>query len=105
MTPDQLVVPPPNVKILDYPGTIGIGVAIIYTTALLFISSRFDRTNGVLTISLMVVLGMLGVVTFCLFYTIPNDEITSAAIGGLTASFGAVIAYWLSRPHLPPPKE
>jgi hypothetical protein len=55
----------------------------------------------------MVVLGMLGVVTFCLFYTIPNDEITSAAIGGLTASFGAVIAYWLSRPHPPhePPKE
>jgi uncharacterized BrkB/YihY/UPF0761 family membrane protein len=46
----------------------------------------------------MVVLAFSGVVMFCLFFTVPNDEITSGAIGGLVAAFGAVVAHWLGRP-------
>jgi hypothetical protein len=34
-------------------------------------------------------------------FTIPTDEITSGAIGGLVAAFGAVVAYWLSRGRPP----
>jgi hypothetical protein len=98
MRPEDLVVPPPTPKIIDYPGTVGIGICIIFTTVLLFVSDKFDVTNGPLTISLLVVLGFLGVVTLCVFYTIPTDETTSMVIGGLTAAFGAIISYWLSRP-------
>jgi uncharacterized BrkB/YihY/UPF0761 family membrane protein len=93
----DIVVLPLTPKLLDYPATIGIGVGIVFITVLLIISSKFDHTGGVLTISLLIVLAFIGVVTFCMFFTIPNDEITSGVIGGLVAAFGAVIAHWIGR--------
>jgi uncharacterized BrkB/YihY/UPF0761 family membrane protein len=97
MSPGDLVVPPPTVKMFDYPAATGIAFGIAFTTLLLFVAGKFDATGGVLTLSILVVLAMIGVVTFCLFYTVPNDEITSGAVGGLIAAFGAVIAHWLGR--------
>jgi apolipoprotein N-acyltransferase len=94
---DPLVVPPPTPRIFDYPGTVGIAFLIVFTSALLFISGKFDATGGVLTISLMIVLAMLGAVVFSLFFTIPVDQSTAALIGGLTAAFGAVVTHWLGR--------
>lgn len=82
---------------MDYPASVGIAFAIVFTTALLVVSSKFDPTLGVLTISLLVVVAFLGTVVFCLFFTVPNDEITSGVVGGLIAAFGAVIAHWLGR--------
>ena len=38
---------------------------------------------------------MLGSVAYCLIFTIPTDDITPGVVGGLTAGFGAVVAYWL----------
>lgn len=97
MSPGDLIVPPPTPKLLDYPASLGIALEIVFVTILLFVSSKFDQSGGVLTISLLVVLAFIGVVTFCVFFTVPNDEATAAVIGGLTASFGAIIAYWLGR--------
>ena len=94
---EPLVVPPPVPKLMDYPASIGVSIAVVLTTVLLIVVTKFDATGGVLTISLLVVLAFLGLVTFCAFFTIPADEITSSAIGGLTAAFGAVVAYWLGR--------
>jgi hypothetical protein len=102
MAAPDLVVPPPVPKLLDYPASIGLAIAVVLTTILLVVTSRFDSTGGTLTISLLVVLGFLSLVTFCAFFTIPSDEITSGAIGGLVAAFGAVVAYWLSRSREPP---
>jgi uncharacterized BrkB/YihY/UPF0761 family membrane protein len=98
MSPSDVVAPPPVPKIVDYPGAIGIALVIAFTTVLLIVSGRFDVTGGVLTLSLLVVLAFLATVIFCLFFTVPNDEITSGVIGGLIAAFGAVIAFWLGRP-------
>ena len=103
MAASDLVVPPPVPKLMDYPASIGVSIAVILTTALLIVVSKFDATGGVLTISLLVVLAFLGLVTFCAFFTIPADEITSSAIGGLTAAFGAIIAYWLGVNKKGPP--
>jgi hypothetical protein len=100
---DPLVVPPPIPKLMDYPASIGVALAVVLTTVLLIIVSKFDATGGVLTISLLVVLAFLALVTFCAFFTIPNDEITSSAIGGLTAAFGAIVAYWLGFKKKDPP--
>jgi membrane-associated phospholipid phosphatase len=97
MKPDTLVVPPPMVRMFDYPGATGLAFGILFTTILLFVAGKFDPSGGALTISLLVVIAMIGVVTFCLFYTVPNDEITSGAVGGLIAAFGAVIAHWIGR--------
>jgi uncharacterized BrkB/YihY/UPF0761 family membrane protein len=94
---DSLIIPPPIPKMLDYPASLGIAIGIVFTTALLYVASRFDNTGGTLTISLMVTIAFLGMVTFCLFFTVPNDEITSGAVGGLIAAFGAVVAHWLGR--------
>jgi hypothetical protein len=43
-------------------------------------------------------------------FTVPPDDITPGVVGGLTAGFGAVVAYWLGRtqqlrPHDEPPHE
>jgi hypothetical protein len=103
MAATDLVVPPPVPKLMDYPASIGVSIAVILTTVLLIVVSKFDPTGGTLTISLLVVLAFLGLVTFCAFFTIPADEITSSAIGGLTAAFGAIIAYWLGVNKKGPP--
>jgi uncharacterized BrkB/YihY/UPF0761 family membrane protein len=103
MKPDELVVPPPIPKIIPYPGAIGVAFIILFTAILLIISGRFDPTGGVLTLSILVSLAFIGVVVFCLFFTVPNDEITSGVLGGLIASFGAVIAHWLGRDRKGPP--
>lgn len=98
MSPSELVVPPPVPRLLDYPASVGIALGIVFTTILLFVAGKFDATGGTLTISLLVTIAFLGMVTFCLFFTVPNDEITSGAVGGLIAAFGAVVAHWLGRP-------
>jgi uncharacterized BrkB/YihY/UPF0761 family membrane protein len=97
MTAGDLVIAPPTPKLMDYPATVGIAFAILFTAMLVFIASRFDPTMGVLTISILVVLAFVGTVVFCLFFTVPNDEITSGVVGGLTAAFGAIVAHWLGR--------
>jgi hypothetical protein len=100
----QLVIPPPVPKILDYPASIGVIIAVVMTAVMLVVSGKFDRTGGTLTISLLVILSFLGLVTYCAFFTIPTDEITSGAIGGLVAAFGAVVAFWLNRNVRGPPE-
>ena len=97
MAANDLVIPPPSPKILDYPASIGLVIAVGLTTITLVVANKFDATGGTLTVSLLVVFGFLGLVTYCAFFTIPTDEITSGAIGGLVAQFGAVVVYWLSR--------
>lgn len=85
---------PPIPRIFDYPAATSAVFIVVLVTVLLF-GVRFDPTGGPLTISLMVVLAMIGVIAFSLFFTVPNDEVTAAVVGGLTAAFGAVIAFWL----------
>ena len=97
MSPSDVVSPPPIPKIVDYPGSVAIALGVVFTTVLVFVASRFDPTAGALTISILVVLAFIATVVFCLFFTVPNDEITSAVLGGLVASFGAVVAHWLGR--------
>jgi len=88
---------PPVPRIFDYPASVGIAFAILFTAVLLVVAGRFDPTGGPLTISLLVVVAFLGVATFVLFFSVPSDEITSGVIGGLIAAFGAVIAFWLAK--------
>jgi uncharacterized BrkB/YihY/UPF0761 family membrane protein len=101
MSPSELVVPPPVVKTVDFPVGVTISFAVLLTVVLIFVAGRFDPTFGILTISLLVVVVFLSVVVFCLFFTIPNDEITSGVVGGLIAAFGAVVAHWIGRVQEP----
>ena len=94
---NPIVNPPPVIKLQDYPVAIGVCLAVALTALLLVVAGRFDPTQGTLTISLMIVLGMLGATTYCLIFTIPTDDITPGVVGGLTAGFGAVVAHWLGR--------
>ena len=95
--------PPPAVSLTHLPAVVAIVAAALSTMALLFVAKHFDPTEGALTISLLITLGMLGAVAYCLIFTIPNDDITPGIVGGLTAGFGAVVAHWLGRTKEPPP--
>ena len=97
MTPNEVVNPPPSVGLTNFPSAIAIVVTVLFTTIILIVASRFDPTQGPLTISILIVLGMLGATAYCLIFTIPVDDITPGVVGGLTAGFGAVVAYWLGR--------
>jgi uncharacterized BrkB/YihY/UPF0761 family membrane protein len=97
MSPNEIVQIPPVPKMIPYPGAVGIAIIIIFTTILVFVIGKYDPTGGPLAISILVILAFIGVVVFCLFFTVPNDEITSGVIGGLIAAFGATIAHWLGR--------
>jgi hypothetical protein len=90
-------VSPAPVTSMAYPIAIGVCIAVALTVILLFVAGRYDQTGGPLTISILIVLGMLGATAYCLIFTIPQDDITPSVVGGLTAGFGAVVAYWLGR--------
>lgn len=96
----------PSLVPIFVPAVGGVAVGVVLTSVLVFVSGRFDPTQGVLTLSIMIVLGMLGATAYCLLFTIPNDDITPGVVGALSAGFGAVVAHWLGRVtngHPPPP--
>jgi uncharacterized RDD family membrane protein YckC len=87
----------PSLVPIFVPAVGGVAVGVLLTSVLLFAASRFDPTQGVLTLSIMITLGMLGATAYCLLFTIPNDDITPGVVGALSAGFGAVVAHWLGR--------
>jgi hypothetical protein len=103
VTAADFVNPPLVTGTGNFPATIIVSATVAMTCILLVISAKFDHTGGALTISILIVLGMIGAIAYCLIFTIPADDITPGVIGGLTAGFGAVVAYWLGRPASPPP--
>ena len=74
-----------------------VAIGVLFTAVLLVVSGRFDPTSGVLTLSILVVLAFIGIVMVSLLFPIPAGETNAAVVGGLTAAFGAVVAYWLGR--------
>jgi hypothetical protein len=101
MTVADVVNPPPAVTtFVSYPIAAGVCIAVGLTTLLLYVAGKFDPTGGPLTISILIVLGMLGACAYCLIFTVPQDDITPGVVGGLTAGFGAVVAYWLGRTQI-----
>ena len=101
---NEVIQPPPIPKMFDYPGITGALGGVVGTMALLIVVGKFDPSGGILAISLLITLAFVGVVTFCLFFSIPSDDVTSGVIGGLTAAFGAVVAHWIGRQNGGPPK-
>jgi hypothetical protein len=81
----------------NFPATIVLTSTVILTAVMIVISGKFDKSGGVLTLSILITLGMLGAITYCLIFTVPVDDITPGVVGGLTAGFGAVVAHWLGR--------
>lgn len=100
--PAELVVPPPTPKLWDYPATTAIVLGVLCTGIMLILVNKFDPTQGTLAISILVVFAFVGTAIYCLFFTVPNDEITAGVIGGLIAAFGAVMSYWLGKRGEPP---
>lgn len=93
----EVVNPPPPVALFPYPAVTAVSIVALVAAGLLVVVKRFDPTQGALTISLLIVLGMLGATAYCLIFSIPADDLTPGIVGGLTAGFGAVVAYWLGQ--------
>lgn len=97
----DFVNPPTVTGTGNFPATIIVGTTTVFTALLVVIAAKFDPTQGILTLSLLITLGMLGAIAYCLIFTIPQDDITPGVVGGLTAGFGAVLAYWFGRAKEP----
>lgn len=97
MTGADVVNAPIVTGVGNFPATIIVGSSVLLTSLLIVVAGRFDPTQGVLTISVLITIGMLGAIAYCLIFTIPQDDITPSVVGGLTAGFGAVLAYWFGR--------
>lgn len=93
----DFVNPPPSVQLFPYPAVTAVAALALMTTILLIAVRHFDPTRGPLTISLLIVLAMMGAVAYTLIFSVPADDLTPSIVGGLTAGFGAVVAYWLGR--------
>lgn len=50
---------------------------------------------GAPVISVMIVIGFLGLVTALLFKSVPDNQVTLILFGGLSAAFSQVVSYWL----------
>ena len=88
---------PATIKLLDYPALTSVAGAVVFGSIMLVVSKYFDPTGGILTISVLVILGFLAVVAVAIIFTVPNDEITSATVGGLVAAFGGIVGFWIGR--------
>lgn len=93
--PGGVIIPPPKFEFVNYPATIAIVAVVLGATALILVSNRFDKTQGALTVSLLIILAFIGVLAYSVTVTVPRDEATAAVIGALTAGFGGVVTYWL----------
>ena len=93
--PGGVIIPPPPFTFVPFPAAFTVTLAVVGAVILLLVTSRFDATKGALTISLLIVLGFIGVMAYSVTVTVPRDETTAAVIGALTAAFGGVITYWL----------
>ena len=99
---------PPQVALSNYPSAVAVTIGVIATSILLVVVKFFDPTAGVLTLSILIVLGLMGTVAYCLIFTIPPDDITPGVVGALATGFGAVVAYWLGHrgdDRAPPPDK
>jgi hypothetical protein len=96
MKAEELVIPPPQPRLAPYPEIVGVLLGILAASVLLVVANKMDRTHGELTISLLVVLGYLAAMIFCLFFTVPQDATTAAIIGGLSTAFGMVMTRWVA---------
>lgn len=72
-----------------------VSVALV-TTLLLAVYKKFDRTGGLLTLSVLIVQGFITASFASMIYNVPQNPVTEILIGALATSLGAVVAYWMS---------
>jgi hypothetical protein len=82
---------------IPYPAFIATaGVALV--AAILVITAKyFDVTEGLLTVSLVVIIAFVAATFASLLYSVPQTPQMELLIGGLATSLGAIIAYWLGK--------
>lgn len=78
-----------------------LSVALV-TTLLLAVYRKFDRTGGLLTLSILIVQGFITASFASMIYNVPQNPVTEILIGALATSLGAVVAYWMSGPRPQP---
>lgn len=82
---------------VPYPAFLSsLGLALV-SSLVLIISQRFDKTDGLLTLSILVVLGTIAATFASMLYNVPQVASTEILIGALATSLGAVVAHWMSK--------
>ena len=94
-----VVLPHISGTILPYSAMFGCTLAIIFSCFVIYFAGKYDKTGGPLTVSILFIVTFMGVITYCLIYTIPQDPTTATMSGALAAAVGAIVAYWFAKDH------
>lgn len=84
---------------VPFPASIAALMVVVGSILILIAASRFDRSEGLLTVSLLVVVGFITTNFTGILYGVPQTPTNEIMIGALATSLGAVIAFWMSSRH------
>lgn len=68
----------------------------IVTGGIMFLARKYDKTTGLLTLSVLIVQGFITAAFASMIYNVPQNPVTEILVGALATSLGAVVAYWMS---------
>ena len=82
--------------VFPLPASIAAAIVIAVAVGAVVAARWADPTQGLLTISVIVVSAFVGVTYTGILYGIPQTPVNEIMIGALATSLGAVIAFWMS---------
>lgn len=83
-------VPVPN------PAFFSAALVVIVSAAIVIVARRYDPTEGLLTISILVVAAFITAAFASMIYDVKQTPSTELLLGALATSLGAIVAHWMS---------
>lgn len=72
---------------------------MLASAGVLAISSRFDNSNGVLTLAIIITVAFVVTTFASLIYNVQQTPLTEILVGGLSTALGGVVAHYMGRPR------
>ena len=82
---------------LPYPALITAAGTGLLTILVIIGAYYFDRSHGLLTLSVLIIIAFIAVTLASMIYQVPQTPTTEILIGGLVSSVGGIVAYWMSK--------
>ena len=89
----------PTQAVWSAAGFVAAVTVVLCTCLIIYTCRRWDRTGGMLTLSILIVQGFITGTYGAMLYEIRQNPITEILVGALATSMGAVVAHWSGGPR------